>query len=579
MLTVSLAVAGQTYSTTSRKAIKRFEEARTLFQSREDGRAEELLRQAIRADDRFVEAYQMLAQINYDRGRLEEAITYFSRSLEIDPVGNPEGYRLLAGLVIQTGDYERSGTLLEEYFEFPAEQTPNREAAQILQEKLEFALRALQNPVPFIPENLGDSVNSPYNEYWPCLSVDEQLLMFTVMLPVDPQGEMVPRNLQEDFFISRAGPSGWTHRQNAGSPLNTGDNEGAHTMTADGRLLFFTACNRRDGKGQCDIYFSRLLEGKWSRPKNLGSPVNSRYSEKHPTISADGRSLYFSSDRPGGKGSYDLWHSRWEGNGWSTPENLGYPINTHSDEIGLSVSASGDRAYFASDRGSGGDTDLFTFTLPEQSRPVPVSYVNGRIYDSRTMKGVESVIQLIDLESGEAVMEVPSNAGEGDYLVALPTDRNYALNVSSPGYLFHSEHFSFTGIHDRMDPFRRDVAMERIRVGSRVILKNIFFDTDSYRLKSESMAELAEIHTFLTNNPGVHVEISGYTDSTGNAAHNQQLSEERARAVVNHLTGLGIEESRMTSAGYGDRQPLSDNRTEEGRAMNRRTELKIVGVR
>ncbi|MCP4313906.1 MAG: OmpA family protein [Bacteroidetes bacterium] len=631
MLFFAVIIHGQSYSTDSKKAIKKFEAAVALYQGRDPLGAEDVLLKAISADDRFIEAYGLLSQICYESGRIGEAIKYYSRTLEIDPEGNPDGYRLLAGLMIRSGDYGRTLALLEKFLAFPPEQVNNRGAALSMKESCLFAINALENPVPFEPENLGDSVNSELNEYWPCLSVDEQQLMFTVMLPLNPGQVKSP--VHEDFYLSMWTGSHWTTRENTGSPLNTTDNEGAHTVTADGRLLFFTACNRRDGKGQCDIYTSVRVNGNWSRPVNLGAPVNSGYSEKHPTVSADGRVLYFTSTRPGGFGSYDIWRSEWNGTTWSVPVNLGdsvntsgieqspflhpdqrslyfsstgwpgmgqgdlffsrrsdefdwsrpvnlgYPINTYSDEIGLSVNARGNRAYFASDREGRSNTDIFTFELPEEVRPVLVSYLRGRVYDSRNMKGVEALIQLIDLETEEVVVESSSILAEGEYLVTLPTDRDYALNVTASGYLFYSDHFAFRGEHSNLDPFRRDIPLERIVVGSSVVLNNIFFESDSHRLLPASLAELNRVVIFMQENPEVVVEISGHSDSTGSAAHNQELSGKRAGAVVEYLAGSGIAADRMIPAGYGDRKPVAGNDTGKGRAMNRRTELKITEIR
>lgn len=594
--------------------------------------SEEALRKAIKADANFIEAYQMMAQICFDQGRMEEAINWYSTTLEIDPEGNPEGYRLLAGLLLYTGSYQRSLGLIENYLDFPPTVAKMRREAEVLKQKCIFAMEAMKNPVPFEPVNLGDAVNSEYSEYWPSLSVDETILMFTVMLPGAAPSGGDKLYLQEDFFYSLRSEGSWTARVNAGGPLNSPDNEGAQSMTADGSTLWFTACNRRDGQGMCDLYFSTLEKGQWTVPTNAGTPLNSRYSEKHPAISADGRRLFFTSNRPGGSGSYDLWMSEkqgeewslpvnlgdslntpgleqspfihpdqqslyfssngWPGMGqgdlylsrldsakhWSEPENLGYPINTHHDEIGLAVNASGNRAYFASDRGEGIDTDIFSFEMPEKLRPVPVSYMRGRVYDSKNMKGLKAVMQLIDLKSGEAVMELESHPGEGSYLISLPTDRDYALNVSAQGYLFYSEHFAFEGLYSQSEPLLRDVPLDRVDVGSVVILHNVFYATGSDKLEPESRAELNRVRDFLAENPSIGVEISGHTDNTGSPAHNQDLSERRAKSVVDYLRELEISEHRMQAEGYGETQPVDENDSEKGRARNRRTELKITRI-
>jgi outer membrane protein OmpA-like peptidoglycan-associated protein len=246
--------------------------------------------------------------------------------------------------------------------------------------------------------------------------------------------------------------------------------------------------------------------------------------------------------------------------------------------MGLSLNARGDRAYFASDRGRGNDTDIYTFDMPKETRPVPVSYMQGRVYDSRTMRGMRAVIQLIDLESEEALMELESHAGEGDYLLALPSNRDYALNVSAVGYLFYSEHFTFSGQHSLAKPFQRDVPLDAIRVGSMVVLHNVFYASDSYELEEVSRTELNRVYDFLLANPAIGVEISGHTDNTGTPEHNQHLSEQRAQRVVDYLLDRGMDPSRMKAAGYGEKEPVADNDSEEGRALNRRTELKIITI-
>jgi outer membrane protein OmpA-like peptidoglycan-associated protein len=381
-----------------------------------------------------------------------------------------------------------------------------------------------------------------------------------------------------DLYYSTWQDGKWSVPVNPGAPLNSAYSEKHPAISADGRRLFFSS-NRPGGSGSYDIWMSEKTGDRWGLPINLGDSINSPGLEQSPFIHPDQQTLYFSSDGWPGMGQGDLFFSRYrQGHGWSEPENLGYPINTHNDEIGLSVNAQGNRAYFASDRETGTDTDIFSFHMPAAARPVPVSYMSGRVYDSRNLKGLKAVMQLIDLENGQTVMELESHAGEGDYLISLPTDRDYALNVSAEGYLFYSEHFAFSGQYSQTEPQLRDVPLDRIDVGSVVILHNVFYATGSWELKAESRAELDKVRKFLSDNPGIKVEIGGHTDDVGSPEDNQLLSERRAQSVVDYLKDLGVEEQSMQAAGYGESQPVDISTSEEARAKNRRTELKITRV-
>jgi outer membrane protein OmpA-like peptidoglycan-associated protein len=202
--------------------------------------------------------------------------------------------------------------------------------------------------------------------------------------------------------------------------------------------------------------------------------------------------------------------------------------------------------------------------------------MKGRVYDARSWKGLEAVFQLIDLQTGKLVMESSSSREEGEFLVSLPAGRNYALNVSKPGYLFYSDNFSLAGSNILTDPFLKDVPLSPIRMDEKVVLKNIFYAFNSFEVQPESQTELNKIIEFLDVNPNVKIEISGHTDNIGNIQYNQGLSEKRAKSVVDYLAGKGINNSRLSYKGYGSSLPIGTNDTEEGRSINRRTELKIV---
>ncbi len=341
--------------------------------------------------------------------------------------------------------------------------------------------------------------------------------------------------------------------------------------------MYFVS-NREGGFGKKDIWMSNILtDGRWSKPINPGKNINSSGDEQSPFIHPDNKTLYFASDGKTGMGGFDLFKvSRNDDGSWSEPFNLGYPINTSSDEIGFIVNAKGDRAYFSSDRLSEMGRDIFEFELYKEARPNPVSYIKGKVYDSENQKKLKAHFELISLESNKIVMQAESDQITGEFLVCIPTDNDYALNVSKEGYLFYSDNFELKGVHEITSPYLKDVALNPIKTGQKIILRNVFYETDSYELVDKSVAELTKLIDFLNHNPGLKIEISGHTDNVGTVDYNLGLSKNRAKSVYHYLTENGINPERLSYKGYGESQAISSNETIEGRADNRRTEIKIL---
>jgi hypothetical protein len=422
----------------------------------------------------------------------------------------------------------------------------------------------------------------------------------------------------------------WGNAFNAGSPLNSGQNEGAQSLSSDGNYMYFTACDRSGGLGSCDIFFSASENGKWSLPVNLGSPVNSSSWESQPSINADGKMLFFSSNRPGGNGGKDLWYSvyktnkKWstpknlgnvintsgdemspfihfdgktlyfssdgrpgmggldiyfsrmqEDSSWTEPKNLGYPINTYNDEMGLTIESGGQKAYFSSKRDEQGGKNIYSFRLYESIRPDPVAYLKGKVSDKETGKTLIAEYELINLSTGKTAV-INSTDGNGNFLVCLPSGFNYGLNVSRKGYLFYSENFMFEGQHTVMEPFLKKIKLSQLKVGEKMLLANVFYEVDSWQLKKESMAELNKLSNLLKENKDLKIEIGGYTDATGSDEYNLSLSEKRALSVVDFLVSNGISHERLKYKGFGNTSPVGDNVTYEGRKLNRRTEVQIT---
>jgi outer membrane protein OmpA-like peptidoglycan-associated protein len=293
---------------------------------------------------------------------------------------------------------------------------------------------------------------------------------------------------------------------------------------------------------------------------------------------SDNQTLYFTSNGWTGMGGIDIYYSKKNDDGkFSKPVNLGYPINTFNDEGFLIVNAKGNMAYYSSDRQGGfGGLDIYSFELSEKVRPVAVTYLKGVVYDKNTGKKLKAKFELTDLATEKVVFESYSDQITGEFMVSLPTEKNYALNVSKDGYLFYSENFTLTGVYDKTKPYEKDIPLQPLAVGEVVVLKNIFFDFDKTDLKPESEVELQKLIEMLRKNVKMKIEISGHTDNKGTADYNQKLSENRSKAVYIYLIEKGIDKTRLSYKGYGLSKPIDTNDTEEGRANNRRTEFKVI---
>ena len=620
LFTSDILLAQQTYATNDKEAIKYFALANQDLDNNLYEEAILKLQKAVGDDDKFTEAYALLADIYRQRRNIKAAIENYKKVVAINPEFNRAIYIKLGEAEVGNALYTEAKQHLEKYLTFPNIPRKDIYAAQKLIEDCLFAVEAMQHPVDFKPISLGTEINTADDEYSPVATADEKTLIFTRQI-----------NGNEDFYQSVKKDGKWQKAAYLSNKINTPDfNEGSEAISQDGKFLFFTGCNRPDGLGRCDIYVAQKKGDDWGKPFDLSPPVNTSGWESQPSISADGRTLYFVSNRKGGYGGYDIWKSKltekgwgepenlgpnintaaneqspfihaddstlyfcsngWPGMGgqdlfvsklgkngvWQKPENLGYPINTNGDESGLTISANGSTAYFASNNlNSAGGFDIYTFELPVKSRPHIVTYVKGIVQDIKTRQPLEAAVEIKDLLNGQPVFQDYSDATGGDFLATLTSGKNYGLNISKSGYLFFSENFSLAG-HTANNPFDITVLLEPIEIGNKVILKNIFFDTNKFDLKPDSKPELEKLLDFLTVNPTLRVEISGHTDNVGNDQANQTLSENRAKAVYDYLVAGKISADRLVYKGYGKTQPIAPNATENDRSKNRRTEFKII---
>jgi hypothetical protein len=429
----------------------------------------------------FVEPRILLSELKAEQGDLKYALMLANEVAKINPDFFKGNYLNIAQWNFMLGNYSDAVPPLERFLSLPGISAEGKKEAAHMLASAKFSSWSVQHPVPFNPVNLGKNVNSPLDEYLPSLTADEQELVITVLSPRDPSRGTDQRNLFEDFFSTKKKDGQWLPRKNLGPPVNTEGNEGAQFVSADGQYLFFTACEEygaypggRKGYGSCDIFFARKINDKFSTPKNIGSPISSQSWDSQPCLSADGTTLYFTSNRAGGKGSSDIWMSKMGNDGkWSTPENLGdsintagseegpflhpdgktlyfsstghpglgssdlfysrklkdgkfskatnlgYPINTKGDERDIIVNTSGTTAYVSSRREGGeGGMDIYSFDLYKEARPGAVTYVKGTVTNSETGEPVAARIELRNLSSGKNAALVESDPAAGQFLPA-----------------------------------------------------------------------------------------------------------------------------------------------------------------
>ncbi|MCS7073087.1 MAG: OmpA family protein [Bacteroidia bacterium] len=419
-------------------------------------------------------------------------------------------------------------------------------------------------------QNLGKPINTELNEGASFISADGQSVYFTICNRPGGFGNC-------DIYMSKLQGTRWSSPVNLGPNINTPFYETQPCLSQDGRTLYFIS-SRGGGFGATDIWYSTLQEdGTWGPAENIGPVINTPGNEYSPFLHADGISLYFSSNYHPGMGEMDLFLSRKTEEGWSKPINLGYPINSPESENNIVVNSAGTRAYMNSFREGGfGKSDIYMFGLDERIRPKTATYVRGTVFDSLTKSPLEANIRFINLTTKETIRNVQSNSKSGKFLLSLPLNQEYAAYVEKDGYLFYSKHFELRNVPDGAY-FELEIPLQPIQVGAVVVLENIFFDYNSYQLLDASKTELDKLVKFMKDNPGIAIELRGHTDNSGNADFNMKLSNQRAESVSNYLKDKGIASSRITSKGFGETSPIATNATEEGRAKNRRIEFKIIG--
>ncbi|MEM6840864.1 MAG: OmpA family protein [Bacteroidota bacterium] len=620
------------YTSKSKKAIQYYEDAFSFFLRRQYGQALELLEYCLKKDPDFTEAHLQAGKIYevlLDANRAE----YHYKKVVKQQKGNPkfvEAPFQLAKLYFRQGQYEDAREQATLALETPKAAGVIREEAQVLLNNIDFSEEAIQHPVDFSPRRVEGQLHQFPLQYFPVLTVDQQTMIFTGRRGITPQYD-------EDIYVSEKNEQGeWQMPELLSENVNTMRNEGTCAVSADGRTLIFTACEGRKGYGKCDLFVSYKKGDTWSVPKNLGAEVNSSAWESQPTLSADGNTLYFVSDRKGGLGKMDIYRTQrqpqgeWEkaqnagksintardevspfihvngqtlyfasngrpgfggfdlyvteqeGGQWGEPKNLGYPINTFEDQASLFITADGQDAYYSNEEKRQGQyvrSEIYTFAIPAEIRVQNRSnYVFGKVYHALTKEPLGASVELIDLRQQQPISAVTSDPVNGEYLMVLTEGSEYALYVNKEEFLFKSLTFDYIAPSEAyiQQPIEIDVYLDPVERGRETVLNNVFFDTDKYEIKEKSKPELDKIVVFLRENPDTSISINGHTDNVGTDAYNQTLSTQRAEAVYDYLIQAGVLEERLGYRGYGASKPIADNDTTEGRQKNRRIAFEIL---
>lgn len=589
-----------------------------------------MINDALKIEPKFVDAYLSVAGMYAEIKDYKESVNHFEKAFALDSVYT-KSYLLPYSISLAgAGNFEKALSSVNTFLTITKLNDRSIKAGEFRKKTYEFAIDyAKKHPSKnyiFNPQNLGENINTKDPEYYPSITIDGNKMVFTRRV------NSTNGQAKEEFFESDLINGRWSDAKHLAGNISTGENNGgAQNISQDGQWITFAGCNFPEGYGECDIYISYLTKQGWSKPQNLGQNINSEYWETAPSLSPDKRALYFSSSVPGGFGGSDIWVSYRNANGrwgqaqnlgpeintsgnegspfihadnqtlyfnsnghkgyseksdlfisrklpdgkWSNPENLGFPINTTDEEGSLIVASDGKTAYYASDRNdTKGTLDIYTFELREDVRPAKTLWVKGKVFDKKTLNGLPSSVELTDVVSKQQISKLQTDE-EGNYLVTLPVGKDYAFNVNRKGYLFYSENFSLAkNAPDSV--YQIDIPLQPIEANASIILKNVFFDTKQTQLKPESITELENLVLLMKENPNLKIQIGGHTDNVGKPEDNIKLSLGRAVSVVNYLLGKGIKNDRLTFKGFGETKPIADNNTEQGKALNRRTELIVI---
>ncbi|KEO74497.1 OmpA family protein [Anditalea andensis] len=619
-------VQAQEYSIADKKAIRLHEEAEQMVLRRRYDEAINNYKASIDKNKDFLESYIRWAQLLLTKGDALQALAVAERgATRVNNNSQMQGSFgwLITNILMSTGDFNKAIEKFNQskpYFSPGLKQNNNYIA---LEQQLDFIQNQLASPISIQKERLPHPLNQFNLQYFPVLTADSRKILFTKRDGLSQQDH-------EDIFMSYYENGSWSTPEPIAETVNTLYNEGTCTISADGNILIYTSCDAPDSFGSCDLYITYKLNGIWQKPVNMGPSVNSKQWDSQPSLSADGSMLFFSSNRRGGYGGNDIWYTvRQKNNAWAEaknlgpavntpkdevspfiyfnnellffasnghigfggmdlymskmeegdfgrPENMGYPINDHKDQLALFITAQRDYAYYTENSFTDGKLEgsyLYRFAFPEEvDLGEKIIVTEGRVLNSRTGLPVSAKLSLVSLENDSTLYEFRSDGETGDFMMLYPDQSFSGLYVEKEGFLPKIYNVEKDSLKNKKN---MEISLTPIAPGEQFIFENVFFDFDKADLKSESMSSLRRLHEFLTSNPKVSITIVGHTDNVGASQYNQKLSHRRADAVKTYLLENGVSEDRLGIEGMGDKHPIAPHHTPETRALNRRIEVVI----
>ena len=603
----------------SKQALQNYEAGISALNKNDIKKAIQLFTLAASIDSQYVDPAIALFQVSHDQKDFEKASQYYFQIKKIDSAAAMP-FLVKQGIALASlGQYDAAYKLLLPYISSNSLPTYLKEKATALYAICQFAISEKMAPEISI-HNMGDSINSPASEYFPTVSIQDSLFLFMRRLNLS----------REDFYTSSMGVDGFSAAIPLSDTLNFAAKKGSMSLSADLQTLYYAADYAEQGYGRYDIYKVQRSPWGWSKPKNLGQKINSDYWDSAPSIAPDGNSIYFASNRPEGLGGIDIYVSYknekgyWEeainlgptintigddqtpfihadnqslyfsSNGrlgfggsdiyvarkkidgsWTTPVNLGYPINTYDNEGSIAVASNGANAYIASDRAdSRGELDIYKITLAENTRAFKTWYIKGQIIDATTKKSLAAELQIVDPASGYQMMELQIDS-MGQFLLALPYFDSLGLKINSPGHDYLSSILPIDSVKAMAGKIF-NFSLTPIEKIFTKTFNQVYFETNAAVLQKISSVELDALVRYLKTTAKAQILIEGHTDNTGTATQNNLLSLQRANAIANYLQQKGIATARIQTKGLGSSMPIADNKTAEGRAKNRRTDFTIT---